>query len=65
MTVRDRVRTRKCQSSGASHTDRIAAAVSTAAWQIQANPDQKDAILDSAITRFEDESQAILKLVNR
>lgn len=62
--LRDRVRTRKCQSSSAFHIDHFAAGVLTVASEIQAAPDRKDAILAAAIARLEDERQAILKLVN-
>jgi hypothetical protein len=62
--LRERVRTRKCQSSSAFHTDHFAAGVLMVASQIQAAPEQKDAILAAAIARLEDERQAILKLVN-
>jgi hypothetical protein len=63
--LRDRLRTRKCQSSSAVHTDHIAAGVATVAWKIQSAPGQKDAILDAAIARLESERNAILGLVNR
>jgi hypothetical protein len=63
--LRERVRTRKCQSSTAFHADHFAAGVLTVASQIQAAPEQKDAILAAAIAQLEDERQAILKLVNR
>jgi hypothetical protein len=63
--LRDRLRTRKCQSSSAVHTDHVAAGVATVAWQIQSAPGQKDAILDAAIARLEGERSAILALVNR
>jgi hypothetical protein len=62
--LRERVRTRKCQSSSAFHADHFAASVLTVAARIQSAPDKKDSILAAAISRLEDERQAILKLVN-
>ncbi len=63
--LRERVRTRKCESSTAVHADHFAAAVLAVASKIQATPEQKDTILGAAIARLEDERGAILKLVDR
>lgn len=63
--LRDRLLTRKCQSTGYFHTDRSAPDVADVASKIELKPDQKTALIDKQIAAFDAERLALQKFVNR